>query len=595
MHLQRQAVLIRPTSARGLLILSALAGCLWPAAHAQSAFELTVNATSNIFYAGTQGITPPANNCNQGSNGLGDGTLPPSISLPSGLRSLQFTARNTADIRYGMPGESGDPVRTPDGRLYSGGPTYVTNDSATMPGMQLTGRYGMLAAVFLDGNTITPTGTGGSVSSYSTAQMNAVNVAPTLRNPFFMGDGTAVDWPAATRYDAAGNTSAYPSPTLPDGTQQRSTFAVPANATRLFFGFADAGGVYGANRCYLDNAGSVFAKLAMATSDDSGAVAQGTGGVAVADVRTNDYLDGNAPSAPRSTIQQTGTWPSGIALNTSSGAVSVAPTVAAGTYVQAYTLCDTSTSPASCADANVTIQVSATALAPVVANADTGSTTTAGGTPIANVRANDTVNGAQATSGNSTITQQGVWPAGITLDPATGAVSVAAGTAAQVYSLSYQLCDAASAGNCKTATIAITVNASGARPISAGNDSADVPLGTTGPVIANVRANDSLNGATPTDANTTLEVIGNLPSGVSFNTGTGEVAVTSALAAGTYTFQYALCEARTTPSNCAVATVQLLVPGTKVPVPATDRTALIGLALLLAVAAWGVQRRSTQR
>ena len=56
-----------------------------------------------------------------------------------------------------------------------------------------------------------------------------------------------------------------------------------------------------------------------------------------------------------------------------------------------------------------------------------------GGTVFANITSNDIVNGMPATlgaTGNATVAVSGVvWPAGITLDPATGKVTVAAGTA----------------------------------------------------------------------------------------------------------------------------------------------------------------------
>src|ERR1700733_13651139 len=72
-------------------------------------------------------------------------------------------------------------------------------------------------------------------------------------------------------------------------------------------------------------------------------------------------------------------------------------------------------------------------------------------TPIANVAANDTVNGAPAilgTTGNATVAELGGWPAGISLDPNAGAVSITAAVAPGTYTLQYQLCDLNSPPDC---------------------------------------------------------------------------------------------------------------------------------------------------
>ncbi|MFV0645305.1 MAG: SdrD B-like domain-containing protein, partial [Sphingomonadaceae bacterium] len=77
---------------------------------------------------------------------------------------------------------------------------------------------------------------------------------------------------------------------------------------------------------------------------------------------------------------------------------------------------------------------------------------------IVDVRNNDTINGSTATSANSTIAQSGTWPAGLTLDPVTGAVHVAATALPGTYTIDYQLCDLASpVPNCTIVTDQVTV------------------------------------------------------------------------------------------------------------------------------------------
>lgn len=80
-------------------------------------------------------------------------------------------------------------------------------------------------------------------------------------------------------------------------------------------------------------------------------------------------------------------------------------------------------------------------------------------TAIANVRSNDTINGSTATASNSTITQFGTWPAGITLNTSTGAVTVAASVPKDTYSIQYSLCDLSSpTPGCVTVTDTINVS-----------------------------------------------------------------------------------------------------------------------------------------
>ncbi|QIL78772.1 hypothetical protein G7047_01640 [Diaphorobacter sp. HDW4A] len=75
--------------------------------------------------------------------------------------------------------------------------------------------------------------------------------------------------------------------------------------------------------------------------------------------------------------------------------------------------------------------------------ADSGTVTTdVGGVAIADIRANDVLFGASGidaspAGSNAMVTTVGTWPNGITLDPATGAVTVAAGVAVGDYTMQY--------------------------------------------------------------------------------------------------------------------------------------------------------------
>ncbi|MFG6415979.1 hypothetical protein ACG02S_18955 [Roseateles sp. DC23W] len=108
--------------------------------------------------------------------------------------------------------------------------------------------------------------------------------------------------------------------------------------------------------------------------------------------------------------------------------------------------------------------------------------------------AKDTVGGAAAragSGGNATVTFSGALPAGVTATE--GVVAVARGTAPGSYTLNYQLCEAAAATNCQTASVALTVPVPVIRAVA---DTATLGVGET----ASLLTNDLLDGiaATPT-------------------------------------------------------------------------------------------------
>ena len=213
----------------------------------------------------------------------------------------------------------------------------------------------------------------------------------------------------------------------------------------------------------------------------------------------------------------------------------------------------------------------------IVPDDDAGSATSGtASTPVANVTATDTVNGAAvdltAGTGNATISVDGTWPVGFSLDPATGAVAYD-GTSVLpgVYTMDYELCDlVAATPNCKTATVTVTV---GATPIEAVDDTPAQVDGATGATIPNVVANDTLNGVanptigvdvvvngTGTGSGGTALGLDVTPStgGIVLNQSTGVVEVAAGTTAGTYIYTYEICEVLN-PTNCDTARVTIVV------------------------------------
>ncbi|MGK4567267.1 beta strand repeat-containing protein [Flavobacterium sp. 3HN19-14] len=233
-------------------------------------------------------------------------------------------------------------------------------------------------------------------------------------------------------------------------------------------------------------------------------------------------------------------------------------------YSIPYTICEV-VHPTNCDGAIITFTVMAPIDA-IVDNNPTPISSVAGGVAIANIYANDTLNGSSLAATPALVNlTYGTLPAGITIDAATGAVNVAPGTASGSYSIPYTICEVAIPTNCDSATITFTVFA----PIDAVDDITPTTSGTQvvstfngGVAIDNIYANDTLNGVsfstTPSLVNLTY---GTLPTGISINAATGAVNVAPNTPIGVYTFPYTICEVAN-PLNCDTAMITVIVEDT---------------------------------
>ena len=311
---------------------------------------------------------------------------------------------------------------------------------------------------------------------------------------------------------------------------------------------------------------AVFAAHAQAPSvipvAETGTAVAGTASIAIIDIAANDTVNGVPAvlgASGNATVSQAGSWPPDLSLDTTSGNISTTPALPAATYLVQYQLCDLNTPP-HCDTATDSVTVLAIPVS-IVAVPEAG-TAVAGSsaTPIVGVTANDTLNGVPAVlgaSGNATVAAIGGWPSGITLDPTTGNISSTAAVPPGIYSLEYQLCDLNTPPDCATAIDTVSLAASILSVADHGT--ADAGIGSL--PIANVAANDTVNGMAATlgaSGNATIARIGTWPSGTALNSVTGAVGTGAALAAGTYTVQYQLCD-RNSPPNCASGTVTIMV------------------------------------
>ena len=193
----------------------------------------------------------------------------------------------------------------------------------------------------------------------------------------------------------------------------------------------------------------VSAAVIDAVVDTYGPINGYTGGT-TGSVLSNDELNGSSVNASEITLTSV-TVPSGLTLN-ADGTISVSSGTSAGTYSVTYQICE-NLNPSNCDQATVTVEVSAAVIDAVVdiygpINGYTGGTT-------ASVLNNDLLNGLSVNASEITLTSVSV-PSGLTLN-ADGTISVASGTPAGAYTVTYQICENLNPGNCDQATATIEV------------------------------------------------------------------------------------------------------------------------------------------
>ncbi len=317
---------------------------------------------------------------------------------------------------------------------------------------------------------------------------------------------------------------------------------------------------------------SVIAAPIAAINDSVTGINGASGATNVLNVLTGDTRNGVAANIGTVTISLApgATVPAGLTFDTASGNISVNPGTPIGTYVFNYRICET-INPTNCAIAEASVTVVA---APLVASSDSvgGINGATGAANVLSALTADTLNGANATTATVVISLApgATVPAGLTFNTTTGQTSVAAGTPAATYSFDYRICEKLNPANCAIATETVTVVAA---PIVATNDSASGINGASGAAnVLNVLGLDTLNSAAATTGSVTITVSSGftVPNGLTFNPATGNVSVNPATPAGTYSFDYTICE-KLNSGNCATATATVTVIGA--PISAVDDSA----------------------
>jgi hypothetical protein len=308
----------------------------------------------------------------------------------------------------------------------------------------------------------------------------------------------------------------------------------------------------------------VILAVIVASNDNAAGINGLTGATAVVNAFTADTVNGVAATAANATLAVAAgsSVPAGLTFDTATGSVNVAAGTPVGSYSFDYTICE-KLNPSNCKTAKITVNVVA---APILADADsvTGVNGANGAPDVLDVIAGDTLNGTQVTLAqvNLTVTTAATpaspgAPVPI-LNTTTGLISVPAGTPAGIYNITYEICEKLNAASCVSAIASVTVAAA---PIVATNDSVTGINGLTGATaVVNAFTADTVNNVAATSANATLAVAAGstVPAGLTFDTATGNVNVAAGTAAGSYTFNYTICEILN-PANCKTAAITVTV------------------------------------
>jgi gliding motility-associated-like protein len=289
--------------------------------------------------------------------------------------------------------------------------------------------------------------------------------------------------------------------------------------------------------------------------------------VTVVNVLNNDLLSNSPVVAADVNLKEITADPNGVLKLKADGSVEVTPNSPAGTYTLTYEICEKA-NPTNCASATVSVTV----VKPViVAGADNGTPINGyvGGTVLANVLTNDTLNGTAVDAADVVLTKVS-GNANISLSG--NSVVVAAGTPAGTYTLTYSICESLYLDNCATAVVSVLVTEPG---ITATDVIVNGINGINGGKVSDVLANDTLNGAAVNTNEVTISLVSPLQSNISL-VGT-DVIIAPITPAGTYTLTYQICEILN-PTNCARANVIVTVdvPGVDVTKDAGTVNGLVG-------------------
>jgi large repetitive protein len=284
-------------------------------------------------------------------------------------------------------------------------------------------------------------------------------------------------------------------------------------------------------------------------NDDAGIPVNGlSGGLSMINVLTNDMLNGSLVIPSQVNTAFVSSTHPGIILSGTN--VLVAPGTPAGNYTLTYEICEI-LNPTNCDQAVVTVPVTGSS---IVAVTDYGVPvlSTTGGTSVANIHVNDTLNGVllDPTLVNTVVLSSS--HPGVTL--VGGSVVVAPGTPIGYYTLIYQISEIGNSLNRDTAIVYVPVVPPG---ILANVDYGTPVVGQVGGVsVADVLVNDLLDAIPVNPVDVTVTYISSNNAGVTMSG--NSVLVAPGTPVGSYQLIYRICEILN-PANCDTAIVKVPV------------------------------------
>jgi uncharacterized repeat protein (TIGR01451 family)/gliding motility-associated-like protein len=193
-----------------------------------------------------------------------------------------------------------------------------------------------------------------------------------------------------------------------------------------------------------------------ANNDSFGPVNGSVGGTDIGNILGNDMLNG-APVLIDEITLSVISADSPLTIDVETGTLGVLPGTASGNYSAEYQICEI-LNPENCHTAVVSVSVDA---AQIIANSDDfGPFDGIPGLENAgNILANDLLNGEEVDAGDVVISiVSDNFHSGITLNAATGIVSVASLTPGGEYTMEYQICEILNPGNCDQAITTLTID-----------------------------------------------------------------------------------------------------------------------------------------
>ncbi|WP_298224757.1 gliding motility-associated C-terminal domain-containing protein [Flavobacterium sp.] len=196
----------------------------------------------------------------------------------------------------------------------------------------------------------------------------------------------------------------------------------------------------------------------------------------------------------------------------------------------------------------------------ITANTDHGNTINgnSGGITLENVLSNDFLNGHMATASEVQLSFVSASNPGISL--VGNNVTVAAGTPAGTYTLTYQICDITDSTKCDQAVVTVSVTSN---QIIAENDTYEYQCSTSG-FLGNILNNDTLNGNIFQAHEVIISIENTSSPKIVIDTATGKISIAEGLTAGRYNLQYKISQIGN-PQSFDIASISIHITDTTAP------------------------------